>query len=113
MQKNILAIAPQFTPGPWKAKLDPTTIGEWTIRNESGQVIIATVLGHDADEQRDANARLIAAAPDMLTFIAYFAANFDTFLKQTNVAGSAYSGESYQFMNLISIEAQKVLKEAL
>jgi len=50
------------TPGPWK-------VYGTRSRTVWGEKAICTVHGtrNDIDEQRDANARLIAAAPDMLT----------------------------------------------
>ena len=52
----------QHTPGPWKfgfESVDP----EWAIVTIEGGLIIANV---NADHRQEANARLIAAAPDLL-----------------------------------------------
>ncbi len=51
---------PQYTPGPWKQScesIDP----DWHIVTTSGGAIIANVFA-----PQNANARLIAAAPDLL-----------------------------------------------
>lgn len=49
----------EHTPGPWKSGAHATIPGRFAIRHESGGVIV----GHTWDE---ANARLIAAAPELL-----------------------------------------------
>lgn len=56
------------TPGPWKiANLSPSR-GKITIRDASGNVpAVAQAL--DAQGSQDANARLIAAAPDLLEIV--------------------------------------------
>jgi len=54
-----------FTPGPWShsfESVDP----EWAIVTTSGGAVIANV---NADHRQEANARLIAAAPDMLAML--------------------------------------------
>ncbi len=61
--------APAHTPGPWKAELSQDGI-YWEIqgRPESGlnvAIIPMAVVG-ETDVEREANARLIAAAPDLL-----------------------------------------------
>lgn len=53
------------TPGPWKARIYPYG-DHHQVSNKSGQMFIADVLKLDADEQTEANAKLIAAAPDLL-----------------------------------------------
>lgn len=56
----------KHTPGPWSVSfecVDP----EWAIVATRGGVVIANV---NADHLQDANARLIAAAPDLLEAVA-------------------------------------------
>lgn len=53
------------TSGKWRAHFSEAHCN-WEIKNESGQMFIAQVYGFDADEQRDANAALIARAPELL-----------------------------------------------
>jgi hypothetical protein len=62
--------APKHTRGPWH--YEPDGMGDFTIASERDQLAIAAVvngsfmaMGGHADEH-EANARLIAAAPDML-----------------------------------------------
>lgn len=52
----------EYTPGPWKASLPKGSSGWWDVGN--GEDSIATLYG--PDEAIAANARLIAAAPEML-----------------------------------------------
>jgi len=65
----------KFTPGPWKAKLNSKpyaiyAVGPEGIEEESifktplGHVFRSHVRGHEG--QQEANAKLIAAAPDLL-----------------------------------------------
>ena len=65
------------TPGPWKAT--PANAGEWNIDGEgSNDWAIAVVCGgagtEDPNGRTDANARLIAAAPDLLDALGAFIA---------------------------------------
>jgi hypothetical protein len=57
----------QFTPGPWVASFRPAKDDYYIIGryNDGGQIFIGEVYNADADEQRDANANLIAASPEM------------------------------------------------
>jgi hypothetical protein len=57
------------TPGPWRATQCLADPGTWTIRNTAENRAIARVRARDAeglDIDTEANARLIAAAPDLL-----------------------------------------------
>lgn len=68
---------PQYTPGPWSAVKDPcpTTVNRWLVekRNQGWKTFIAEVHG-DPDHQggpewqgtKEANAQLIADAPELL-----------------------------------------------
>jgi hypothetical protein len=56
------------TPGPWRhsaESVDP----EWSVVTTSGGAVIANV---NADCKQEANARLIAAAPDLLAALKQF-----------------------------------------
>lgn len=67
----------QWTPGPWKWSADHPTNACANVSNEERYVSIATLYGGDSDSFqdaegmwssqpiRDANARLISAAPDL------------------------------------------------
>lgn len=68
-----------WTPGPWKAEfeaeeefegegLDPS-YGRLTVESESGTVALVGPLGPVKDDEDRANARLIAAAPDMAALL--------------------------------------------
>ena len=60
---NAMTTETKHTPGPWKVN-DKTLSGAYQISdNKSGSLRICTVTNAPNDE---ANARLIAAAPDML-----------------------------------------------
>jgi ABC-type multidrug transport system fused ATPase/permease subunit len=54
----------KHSPGPWKYSL--SEYANHRITNLSGQLFIAEIDRLDADEQTEANAKLIAAAPDLL-----------------------------------------------
>ncbi len=65
----------KHTPGPWN--IDPRGGGnirggpfhEYTRGNSQSQVALATLDGRRSEEERDANARLIAIAPELLVFV--------------------------------------------
>ena len=59
----------KHTPGPWHLRVDPIHQGQYFIRVQSyGFAPLATVRGDKRSTLKDseANARLIAAAPDLL-----------------------------------------------
>jgi len=53
----------QHTPGPWRWNVDPS--GHFAYQHETGK-IIASVQGKSTNGAAAANARLIAAAPELL-----------------------------------------------
>lgn len=71
----------QHTPGPWKAEFRDTGFGCWNITAKddvsgvaSDRAILAVVnytMTRTNDHAGDANARLIAAAPDLLSALEY------------------------------------------
>ena len=60
----------QHTPGPWSWSFESID-QEWAIVMSKGGNIVANV---NLDTRQEANARLIAAAPDMLAALKAFAA---------------------------------------
>ena len=54
----------KHTPGPWVTTPEPNGI-EWSV--DAGKWGIATCAAEPGDGTTEANARLIAAAPDLLT----------------------------------------------
>jgi hypothetical protein len=55
----------KHTPGPWKIGTPPPN-GEQTIGTQSGMMVAVAVTGVNFEQQTIANAKLIAAAPDLL-----------------------------------------------
>jgi hypothetical protein len=63
-----------FTPGPWRAVYTPKKLiddgsGEWCVvppEDDPDDCRVAAIAYGPADERRAANARLIAAAPELL-----------------------------------------------
>jgi hypothetical protein len=65
-----------FTPGPWSAHIQRSKAGDdlgWIIEHSNGRIGWASLAYADTNQEaakndpaREANARLIAAAPDML-----------------------------------------------
>lgn len=74
----------KHTPGPWKCgqeSVDP----EWWIVTIEGGLIVANVNAHFCQE---ANARLIAAAPDMLAVLKQVVAQIEDYERVNNLAPS-------------------------
>lgn len=73
---NTMPDAGEYTPGPWMAD-GPDYFGDYTIHPEGRALAIAAVVngainglsGHGAEHE--ANARLIAAAPELLTSLEF------------------------------------------
>lgn len=55
----------QHTPGPWEPHLNEWTM-QWSARDTSGRVVARPETWFVAANVQEANARLIAAAPDLL-----------------------------------------------
>ncbi|KKK96392.1 hypothetical protein LCGC14_2663210 [marine sediment metagenome] len=71
--------ASKFTPGPWKVVSTPIT---WQIRDATDEVITES---WDYHPLPDANARLIAAAPEMYELLSSLADQADYALTQGDV----------------------------
>lgn len=83
-QPNAGPATQGHTPGPWHPDLSLDAGTTWDIVDERGLgAIIATIPAHDPDdgpapttpEEDAANARLIAAAPELLRVLEHIAAN--------------------------------------
>lgn len=64
------------TPGPWRTDLNPYD-QEWRVYSDGEGCPIINSLFHAHGERGEANARLIAAAPDLLAQLAKDAERFD------------------------------------
>ena len=60
-----------FTHGPWKTRKPEDSTGWVDINNDEGRAIITCWYGNN--KNADANAKLIAAAPDMYEALKYYA----------------------------------------
>lgn len=70
----------QHTPGPWnycQESIDP----EWWIVTLKGGLVVANVNAH---HNQEANARLIAAAPELLAALTALVADFDKSVQTTD-----------------------------
>ena len=69
MEKNMTA---QHTPGPWGVSAQPHGYSVWNVVDDEinpaciGRPVANVVGGYDSVQIEEANARLIAAAPDLL-----------------------------------------------
>lgn len=59
------------TPGPWRVKKATVRgeVNEWYVTDDGGVAVIASCVTDTAGEPSEANARLIAAAPELLEVI--------------------------------------------
>lgn len=73
----------EHTPGPWQAKLDDYQKGAWNIGPNAGETVARITGRAGLIPQAEANARLIAAAPDLLNALQSLA--------KTAPAGDLYS----------------------
>lgn len=67
----------EFTPGPWKRKKGTIVHDTWNIYTPYTSIIHAQVMNADK-EMNEANARLMAAAPDGYACIKAFVAAWDS-----------------------------------
>ena len=76
----------QHTPGPWE--LDCSGLGAWIMAGGPDGLHVATIpIARDGDWS-DANARLIAAAPDMLAALKHILAADEAAMKELAKMGS-------------------------
>lgn len=65
---------PQHTPGPWNKYSDNRGIGALQIDGDNSSQLVSLVYGRDKDEQ-NANAKLIAAAPELFDALIAISSN--------------------------------------
>ena len=89
-QLNMTNETTQHTPGPWK--YDELTAKIWDA--EDMPVCIPTL--NNGMAGRDANARLIAAAPELLEALCETAAKLQSVTHSTDISGCAHALKSAQ-----------------
>ena len=77
------------TPGPWTARRMHT--GGWDVFDPRGRDVVTVYGGGVEIESREANARLIAAAPDLLDALQKLVALHDTFCARHGNQEDAYN----------------------
>jgi hypothetical protein len=63
-------------------------------------------------EKQQANAKLIASAPELLEALKYFNDGFDHFLKCANLKDSFLDSEAIVWLNEVSINSRKAIEKA-
>ena len=96
---------PAHTPGPWvsydnKVASRTILIRQYGVRPESGRAV-ARVFSQDAEGERNANARLIAAAPRMLEMVRRLALG----------AGKPFDHPDARAMQKAGDEARAILRD--
>ena len=84
-----LEAAGGHTPGPWTALRMHT--GGWDVFDPRGRDVVTVYGGGVEIESREANARLIAAAPDLLDALQKLVALHDTFCARHGNQEDAYN----------------------
>lgn len=74
--------AASYTPGPWAHYFDDS-MGEHSVATSGHSRLIANVRGHEAD----ANARLIAAAPELLAACTHILAKLELLRTVPGISG--------------------------
>lgn len=88
------------TPGPWhiRSKSDTDHPNKYNLRVtadcEGGEVVVAEDIGYDTDPQSNADAQLIAAAPDLLKAQQACERIFSAWRKDADPDGDLTHGES-------------------
>lgn len=67
MTKTLTTEAAKHTPGPWRAEPNPPNTKQWIVIASTHETVVHSVAG--GKDHAEANARLIAAAPDLLELV--------------------------------------------
>lgn len=86
------------------------TQGEW-ITNESGDILVNEKVIASA-YFKNSDAKLIAAAPELLEALLYYKAGIDHFYSCINFKESFLDAESIEFMNDSNIKISNAIKKA-
>lgn len=95
-----------YTPGPWRitehAMGHPLIVADYppahALPRATGDVVLASPGPHDNPELREANARLIAAAPDLLAALELALSDFDNY-------GEVWQSDDEYGVNFYAINA--------
>lgn len=104
--------ASKYTAGPWsiRSKPDPDRPDKHDLRVTAdwpgGEILICEGIGYDGDPQCEADARLIAAAPDLLAALAPFAELCDS-------AGCEEMGEHEALTIVVSASSMRAARAAI
>lgn len=72
----------RHTPGPWTLSDDYDTVFGGPP-DDRGSVMVANIAGDADDPENEANARLIAAAPELLEVARQYAATLEALIRQS------------------------------
>ncbi|EHM0713739.1 hypothetical protein JDT53_12475 [Escherichia coli] len=89
------------TKGPWHVSNE----GCLLIRDESGLAVVAKYVGYPGDDEELANAKLIAAAPELLASLQGLIANYDEFRIRT--------GKTSETQHEVILNARTAINKAL
>ena len=70
-----------FTPGPWSLSERDPQLDEFYVFNEDSTACVATVVSREDPDEHEANARLIAAAPELFDALKGLCAVNDAFVQ--------------------------------
>jgi hypothetical protein len=108
----------KHTPGPWWLGNDSFVDGcIVTAKDRAGMVEICSVnsayldasASNDFEREQIANARLIAASPDLLAALKRMLSMHELMMKKVNHGASFYDGETLFEMNEAPVEAKNII----
>lgn len=107
MSAQVRGQAQRHTPGPWTLDTERTDDGTYFIQNSFGRegFAVAEVYGLQGDPESHANARLIAAAPEMLAALRTALALMDGATPDPNDGGAWMEAGDYASALLACVAA--------
>lgn len=75
----------KYTPGPWTIRYEYNVVGSGRVVANTGTFTTNTDIEDRIIEQNKANARLIAAAPELLAMTRWLAASLQALCKHSNI----------------------------
>jgi hypothetical protein len=80
-----MSTAHAHTPGPWKAAAKPSSVVGWPVVSAIGRSICSVAYGESGfNGQAEANAKLIAASPDLYSALQRLSATYDGIYAQVS-----------------------------
>lgn len=102
----------KHTEGPWSRNIPPITKYPTIYAGRNTHICVVSTRNGLSLPELEANAKLIAAAPDLLEALVNMNALYEAMMEDVNHGASCYNAETLQAMNEVPILAKRVIAKA-